>query len=102
MSSASRADAGTVLTWSPACRGLVAAAGGGTLGLTSHATDPWLLGSTADPLVTLAGFCCSAVRLRTPYGPRGRALLLQAAAVGAQDAESVDGEKTAPVQFGGG
>ena len=71
------------------------------LGLNNHATDPWLLGSMADPLVTLAGFCCSAVRPRTPYGPRGRALLLQAA-VGAQDAESVDGEEAAPVQFGGG
>ena len=71
------------------------------LGLNNHAADPWLLGSTADPLVTLAGFCRSVVRPRTPYGPRGRALPLQAA-VGAQDAEGVDGEEAAPVQFGGG
>jgi hypothetical protein len=70
-------------------------------GLNNHATDPWLLGSTAEPLVTLAGFSRSAVRPRTLYGPRGRALPLQAA-VGAQDAEGVDSEEAAPVQFGGG
>ena len=27
-------------------------------GLNNRATDPRLLGSTADPLVILAGFCC--------------------------------------------
>jgi len=70
------------------------------LGLNNHATDPWLPGSTADPLVALVwilllgGSAAVAVLASRPGSPatggRWRAGL-----------EGVDGEEDAPIQFGG-